>query len=213
SGKENMADTIKFYRRNLPHWLVTDHSYFVTIRLKGTLPKEIVAEHKQEREQLRTSGADRKLLDEARRRQFRKLEQMLDSLDQEKRWLDNCTVAAMVMENLEWLRGRGWKIYAATVLSTHIHLLMRNEEGSSAGLLDDLGQYKSHTAKLANTILGRSGPFWAREQFDHWIRSREKFESTLRYIVLNPVKAHRAKAWRDWPWTVVDEAVHDLLPE
>lgn len=147
------------------------------------------------------------------RKHFRILERVLDGLEQENRWLDEPAVATILMENLGWLRARGWKIYAATILSTHIHLLMRNEEGSSAGLLDDLGQFKSHTAKLANAALGRKGSFWAREQFDHWIRSREKFESTLLYIVRNPVKAHRVKDWRDWPWTAVDESVRELLPE
>jgi putative transposase len=202
-----MPCTLKFYRRNLPHWLVADHSYFVTLRIKGTLPSTIVSEMQLQRKLMCAEHMNEEGFSKLRREQFLKIERILDSLESDNRWLDDASVATMIIDNLSWLSGRGWKTYAAVVLSTHIHLLLRNEEGRSAELLNDLGQFKRHTAREANRMLGDEGAFWAREDFDHWIRTREKFEGTVRYIANNPVKAGRVKHWTDWPWTFVDEAV------
>lgn len=205
------VQTLKFYCRNLPHWLVADHSYFVTLRLKGTLPSEVVKEMQAERDLLKGEQVDEETLGIIRREQFRKLERVLDAAQIGNRWLDNPAVADLVIGSLEWLKGRGWKVYAAVLLSTHIHLLLRNEEGRSAELLHDLGQLKRHTAREANQILGRKGAFWAREDFDHWIRTREKFEGTVRYIANNPVKAGRVKQWDEWKWTQIDDSVRHCL--
>src|SRR4029077_11396271 len=45
------------------------------------------------------------------------------------------------------------------------------------------------TANACNRILGRTGAFWQREPYDHWIRSPEELERILLYIDGNPVKA------------------------
>ena len=92
-------------------------------------------------------------------------------------------------------------MYAATILSNHVHLLLRNNEGRSEHLLEDIGNYKSYVAAKTNRVLGRSGTFWAREGFDHWCREEAKVVGVARYICQNPVKAGLAKAWTDWSWT------------
>ena len=119
-------------------------------------------------------------------------------------------VAQHCLKNLHWLRERGWHIYAATFLGNHAHMLMRNGQGSSAMLLEDLDNYKGFTGREANKLLGRQGRFWARDQFDHWLRNGEKFDGVIRYIERNPVKAGLAGTWTDWPWTIVDEELREL---
>ena len=84
---------------------------------------------------------------------------------------------------------------------------MRNEDGRTEEMLEDLARFKNYTAREANKVLGRRGAFWAREDFDHWIRSREKFEGTVRYIANNPVKAGMVSDWSEWKWTVVEDSV------
>ena len=64
-------------------------------------------------------------------------------------------------------------------------------------------------------MLGRSGPLWERESFDHLIRSLEHYEAFIEYIEQNPVKAElvdKPKYWEassaartdlvtdPWPW-------------
>lgn len=88
-------------------------------------------------------------------------------------------------------------LYAGVPMSNHLHLLMRNEEGWTREMLEDLARFKNYTAREAYKVLDRTGSFWAREDFDHWIRSREKFEGTVRYVANNPVKAGLVERWED----------------
>ncbi len=204
-----MENTVKFFRRNLPHWLVSDRSYFVTIRLHGTLPQTVVRTFQEERDRLDASSPE---LMDLQRRQFLQLEKMLDACEAGSAWLANPDIAAMVLENLDWLRAeRGWRIYAGVVMPTHLHLLMRSEDERSGDLLNDLAHFKRFSASKANQMLGRTGPFWAREHFDHWIRNRGKFEGTVRYILNNPVKAGLAADWREWPWYCLDDSIRELV--
>ena len=200
--------TLKFTRRNLPHWLVADHSYFITLRLKGTLPKQVVEDFRKQR----NNSEDEAHTIELARRQFASIERILDSASGEH-WLTAPEVAPLVWDSLNWIRDRGWLIYTAVLMSSHIHLLMRNEEGRTQYLLEDIAQFKNYTARKANGALGRSGSFWAREDFDHWIRSREKFEGTVRYIANNPVKAGLIDHWSKWRWLSIDESVKYCLAD
>ena len=111
----------------------------------------------------------------------------------------------MCLANLDWLRKRGWRIFAATVLGNHVHLLLRSENGRSRELLAELDQYKGFTGREANRLLGRQGRFWARDQFDHWLRDAGKFDALVRYIARNSVKAGLVADWREWPWTILEE--------
>ena len=202
-----MPHTLKYYKRNLPHWLVADHSYFVTLRLKGTLPKAVVEHIRAE-----DDGSSEETATAQARERFCTMERILDALT-DARWLTDPRVAPLIWDNLDWMRGRGWKIYAAVLMPNHMHWLLRNEQGRTEQLLNDLGQFKSFTAKRANKVLSRGGAFWAREDFDHWIRNRGKFEATIRYIANNPVKAGLARHWSAWPWFTVDESVRSFLPD
>jgi putative DNA methylase len=202
--------TLKFSRRNLPHWLVADRTYFVTLRLKGTFPSRFLSRLREEKSRLEQASIDEKQRSEFNRDCFLKAEQILDAVS-DVRWLDERSVAGAVIENFKWLTDRGWVIYAAVLLSTHIHLLMRNESGRSAHLLKDIGQFKRMTTFQINPLIQQTGSFWAREDFDHWIRTPEKFESAVRYIANNPVKAGRVKHWEEWKWTIIHESVRYCL--
>lgn len=161
--------TLKYTRRNLPHWLVADHSYVVTLRLKGTLPKQVI-----ENLRLQRDPSDKAHAAEQARKQFPSIEQILDAVLGDQ-WLTQPDVASIVWNSLNWLRGRGWLIYAGVLMPNHMHLLMRNKEGRTKDLLDDIARFKNYTAREANKALKRTGSFWARENFDQWIRNREKF--------------------------------------
>jgi len=195
--------TLRFTRRTLPHWLVADASYFVTLRLAGTLPKAVVEELQRDRDSVAEESEDARLA--LARRQFARIEGLLDGGDPARMDLAHPEVAGMCLRNLDWLRARGWRIFASTVLGNHVHLLLRSINGRSNELLTEIDHYKGYTAREANRILGRQGRFWARDQFDHWLRDAAKFDGVVRYIAQNPVKAGLVADWRDWPWTFVEE--------
>jgi putative transposase len=201
-----MTETIRFVRKNLPHWLVADRPYFVTLRLDGTLPRDVVAELEHERQEfLATSGVDGEGWTELQRRQFARIETILDALSPDRAWLAQPDIARLVLQNLTWLEQRGWQIHAAVVMSNHLHAVMRNGDGRNGHLIEDLGHYKSYTGDQANRLLGRKGPFWAREDFDHWCRDEAKVIGACRYTCRNPVAAGLVTSWRDWPWVRCEE--------
>ena len=42
---------------------------------------------------------------------------------------------------------------------------------------------------LRDVVLGRRGPFWQSESYDHWVRDDKELEGIIAYINENPVKA------------------------
>ncbi len=185
-----MVETIRFCRRNLPHWMVADRPYFVTIRLAGTLPKEVASELRSEREALLSrSDTDEEQWTALQRRQFARVDAILDAVSPDRSWLSHSGIAESVLQNFVWLERRGWRTYAAVVMSNHLHAVLRNTDGRNGELLGDLGHFKSFTGERANRLLGRKGRFWAEEDFDHWCRDESKVVGACRYTCLNPVRA------------------------
>ena len=206
------AQTISFRRRHLPHWMVADHSFFVTIRLKGSLPS-FVAEHlRRERDALTSRRCSNEEMEKLRREQFKRMEAILDSTQQGPKFLHIAPVADIVFRAFEWLQEKkGWQVHAATIMPNHLHILLRHPGGQNNQLNRDLGILKGFTAREANKYLDRVGkPFWMGENFDHWCRNDAKVTGAARYIAMNPVKAGLVEDWKDWPWTRVCQA---FLPD
>jgi hypothetical protein len=60
---------------------------------------------------------------------------------------------------------------------------------------------KARTAKQANQLLARTGEaFWAKDYYDHCIRSRSEEQKIARYIEQSPVKAGLCATAELWPW-------------
>lgn len=197
-----MVETLKFRRGNLPHWLVADHTYFVTIRLINTIPKSVVAELEAQRTALAHLPSTAPQRTNLARQQFVRIDQILHAVDPSRDWLTRPGIPEIILDNLVWLEWqRGWRINAATVLSNHVHLLLRNHAGRSGFLLHDLGAYKAYVAAVINRCLNRQGTLWAHEGFDHWCRNDEKVRQVAYYICMNPVRAGLVNDWRAWPWT------------
>ena len=49
--------------------------------------------------------------------------------------------------------------------------------------------------------MGRSGAFWEKDYFDHWIRDRNELEKVIRYVERNPLKAGLCASPEDWEWS------------
>lgn len=108
-----------------------------------------------------------------RRRRFLEIDAILDAAARSRRDLCVPEISSVILGNLDWLRGHGWRIWAATLMPSHMHLVMRNTEGRNDALRSDLGLYMSWTARQANALLGTKGNFWQPEPFDHWCRDAD----------------------------------------
>jgi len=50
-------------------------------------------------------------------------------------------------------------------------------------------------------LLARTGPFWAEDYFDIYMRDSEHERKTVRYIESNPAKAKLVLDASQWPWS------------
>jgi len=101
--------------------------------------------------------------------------------------LRNPEVAALVEKALLHFDGERYLLGSYVIMPNHIHVLVRPLMEHK--LSDILHSWKSFTASEANKVLGRSGPFWQDESFDHIVRDESQLERFHRYICENPIRA------------------------
>jgi REP element-mobilizing transposase RayT len=75
-------------------------------------------------------------------------------------------------------------------MPNHVHLLVT--PWTDVPML--LRRLKGVTAREANQVLARRGPFWQHESYDRLVRDEREFCRIENYIVQNPVKAGLAAA-------------------
>ena len=102
------------------------------------------------------------------------------------------------------LQGNGLKfvLHAVVVMPNHVHLALTplNDADGPFSIPEIMQAIKGGAAHRVNKILGRKGPVWQEESFDHVPRSVEKLESQILYIINNPVRAGLAKTSEKYPW-------------
>jgi REP element-mobilizing transposase RayT len=89
-----------------------------------------------------------------------------------------------------------YRLHAWTIMPNHVHVI-------ATPLLDNtlsniVHSWKSFTAKEANRVLNRTGPFWWREYFDRAIRDETHFANAIAYTDMNPVKAKLCTSPEEW---------------
>jgi len=207
----------EFYRRHLPHWQPQDAVFFVTFRLKNSLPYEIIESLRVERERVKVALEQFPESERARqdyleeRRYFGRWDAYLDKAEFGPRWLSQPEIASIVKEAMHYRDGKVFDLHAFCIMSNHVHVvfepLSRAEWHSAlrseyhSDLQKIMQSLKRHTARQANIILGRRGAFWQDESYDHVIRDNEEYIRIINYVLENPVKAGLVSKWNDWRWT------------
>ena len=166
-------------RGYLPHFDSQDVIQFVTFRLADSLLAAAVAK-------LRTAAQRESLRDE-----------MLDR-GCGACWLRRDDVANLVEDAFLALDGSRYRMLAWTIMPNHIHALFASIPGEPLGTL--VSSWKRFTAREANLRLGRSGDFWQRDYWDHFIRCEEHRNAVIEYIDRNPVKAGLIEDPHLWRW-------------
>jgi putative transposase len=217
AGQSDQHYTMKeFYCRHLPHWHPHDAVFFVTFRLKDSLPYEVVESLREEREHAHQNAGDGQ-------RYFEKWEDYLDKAEYGPCWLSQPEIADVVKEALQYRDGKVFDLHAFSIMSNHVHVVfepLRKSEWHSAlpgkagwqpalssksdwqsDIPKIMQSLKRHTARQANIILGREGSFWQGESYDRVIRDNDEYIRTVNYVLENPVKAGLVSRWEDWRWT------------
>ena len=60
--------------------------------------------------------------------------------------------------------------------------------------------FKRFTAREINKLLGREGPLWQSQYYDHAIRKDESLMDILRYCYENPVRKGIVDEAREYPY-------------
>jgi REP element-mobilizing transposase RayT len=205
-----MKELKPYYRRRLPHYQPKDSILFATFRLTNSLPKEIIAQLHQERDERekeiqKESNLEKRLslIEEEQRRYFGHFDSYLDRISTEIRWLENANIAKLVYDAILFYNTTEYDVIAFCIMPNHVHLVA-DMKHKNVPLHNILKRIKTFTALKSNLILNRSRQFWQNENYDHVVRDGNELTRIITYVIENPVKAGLCKKWEDWKWTYVD---------
>jgi hypothetical protein len=220
-----MHTTESFRRRRLPHWDVPGAIYFVTSCLEGSIPAEGLLDLDRYRQRLeqRPRPADMnepdwkvhkwKLL-------FARSDEWLD-LRPGVRHFTDARLARQVVSSMYHFAGQRYDLLAYVVMPSHFHWVFQpldvwveslgptaNKRTPRERIMHSL---KRHTGRECISLLGREGPFWQDESYDHCVLDVDELERIIHYVEWNPVRAGLAASPEQWAFSsAADRAVGNL---
>jgi REP element-mobilizing transposase RayT len=181
-----------FHSRHLPHFYNSTGTFFITYRLYGTLPKDVVERMQND------------LLQKERKQCFKNFDAVLDAASYGPTYLKIPEIAEVNKNSLHYADEKDYRLICFTIMSNHIHVLFELTENNK-GISKIMQSLKRYSARESNKILNRTGTFWQDESYDHLVRDNDEFKSIIEYIILNPVKAGLVENWKDYPYTYLNE--------
>ncbi len=185
----NPYESLDIHRRRLPHWDQEASTQFVTWRLWDSIPAELLEFWGREKEVW--LGRHPRPWDADTEKEYDSIfGQRVDG------WLDaghgscflrDTETRRIVEEALRFFEGERYDFWAFVIMPNHVHTLF---SPFPKQLLErTLHSWKGFTAKEINFLLGRSGSVWSPDYHDRMIRDEAHFDSCVRYIRRNPMKA------------------------
>jgi len=199
------------YRRRLPHIQPPGATLFITFRLAGSIPMNILSALLEERERI-----DRKVARIADKRErskcehiedrkfFAKWDTELDAAENGPYWLREDEIAKLVVESLHYQDNLRYRLDAFCIMPNHVHLVctpLEQSDGVFFSMSKIMHGLKRHTGRRANQILERVGDFWEHENYDHYVRDENEFQRIVNYVLNNPVKAGLVSTPEEWKWS------------
>ncbi len=99
----------------------------------------------------------------------------------------------------EMLRTYDVTLYAYTLMSNHIHLLLRAPEQEALGR--PLRWFMTETSRAFHRTRGRRGHFWERRHWACLVEDDLYVLAALRYLDRNPVRAGLVEDPATYPWS------------
>jgi REP element-mobilizing transposase RayT len=177
-------------RGYLPHFDCGEISQFITFRLTGLLPAELLNSWRAMLDHLSKNEAEAELRD--------RIEEHLDH-GTGHTWLKNPAIASVIQNALFHFDGQRYRLHSWVVMPNHIHILLTPAAGY--GIPGIVHSLKSFTSNEANRLLDRKGEFWHVDYYDRYIRTEEHYYRTVEYIEMNPVKAGLCENRDKWEFS------------
>ena len=214
--------SMPFYRRNLPHLQYNSGYYFVTFRLYGSIPVNVIQKLKSYRRSLKKKLKNEDIKEfrhNLEMKLFLKFESFLDRNLNGPYRLEKNDIASVVKKSIHFRDHKLYDLYAYCIMPNHVHmvfsLLNQDKEPEETDnnfynpkdfpVTEILGNLKKYTSGKCNKILKRSGHFWQAESFDRLIRDNSELENCILYTLYNPVKAKLVSDWKQWPHSYCKE--------
>lgn len=213
-------DETIFFRRKLPHIQPKDSIFFITFRLYGSLPLNVVSALKEEYEsELRLLKEEARIRRECfdpsamHRRYFERFDEFLEKYSEGPQYLLENEVAQTVAGSLHFWSGKRYTLVGFCIMPNHVHLVI-DLDGYTTELYAKRPSYalsrimeslKRHSARQSNIVLQRTGHFWQKESYDHVVRDGNELNNIIRYVIDNPVKAGLVSSSDQWRWTYFNE--------
>jgi REP element-mobilizing transposase RayT len=194
-----------FHTRNtLPHLKREGGTYFVTFRLAGTLPRELILQLKAERDAIlrQALAAKRPLTWHEQEELFcwysTRLDTHLDAGHGEC-FLKRAGVGKLVATALKFFDSERYELRSWVIMPNHVHVVLWPKPPHTLSAI--LQSWKSFTSKEANRMLKRTGAFWQKESYDHLIRDDDDLARCCAYTTMNPVNARLCERPEEWRWS------------
>ena len=92
----------------------------------------------------------------------------------------------------------GWRVDAFCLMTTHYHVVVT---ARIRAISDGMRRLNGDYARGFNQRHGRRCHLFS-ERFSSWLIEEEQhLENTIRYVLLNPVRAGLCRRTEDWPWS------------
>ena len=183
-----------YSRGYLPHIDTAGMAQGITFRLADSVPDGLTARW---REEIRLSQEWQS--EDARHQELHRRVAHCEDAGWGECHLRRPEIAALVCGALLRFDGERYLLREWCVMPNHVHVLLIQCEGFP--LAEIVKSWKAYTARRANDILGRRGPFWMRDYYDRIIRNQRHQDQAAAYIRNNPVKAGLCERPQDWPWS------------
>ena len=190
-----------YYSRGyLPHFDDAEKTQFITFHLADSMPRSVCERWREELSEKPKNEADIEL----RRRMERYLDAGSGScILREKRYSE------VVADSLQKDDGIHYSLLAYTIMPNHVHVLIRQNEGSQLPMV--VRRWKGGSSRQINVLRQSTEKVWQFDYFDRYIRDERHFGKVLQYIHMNPVWAKLAKTPEDWERTYVHKDPYKLL--
>lgn len=131
---------------------------------------------------------------------FKKYDSLMKNPNNNIKYLRDSKIAEICKHSLHFFDGKDYKLICYCIMPNHIYVVFElvNQKKSIG---DIMGAIKRNSAKEANKVLNRSGPFWQAESFDRLVRDDKELYFIIKYVLLNPVNAGLATDWNEWKYT------------
>lgn len=148
-------NSLSFHRRNLPHYYLPNSTYFITFRVKDSIPLKNLLRIKLKYDKLRSTQKSKSDIND---NYFYEYDSLLNDFNSCK-YLDKRELSNIVKVELHKYDGKEYKLICYSILPNHVHLIFHLTENARS-ISKIMQAIKRVSAYKINVVLKRKGSFW-----------------------------------------------------